>query len=183
MSPVFSRIIAGPAGLAVVQALRALNAQRIDWVSPYPVDLTQASQAYWMSHGFDIGDVQVVTTPEQGFHAIYLTSTQAATQAAQRLAQSTADAALMLGTGMPTLKTLLAQRGQSRPPMLSSMLALMWQSVVRASSLSLERHGALLRPCGVCFRWQVYQLMLQQAGLRPSTNWRTKNFIGCCLTC
>ena len=126
------------AGLAVVQALRALNAQRIDLVSPYPDDLTQASRAYWMSHGFEIGDVQVVTTPEQGFHAIYLTSTQAATQAAQRLTQSTADAVLMLGTGMPTLKTLLAQRGQGGPPMLSSMLALMWQSVSQIGGSSVD---------------------------------------------
>jgi maleate isomerase len=87
--------------------------------------------------------VQTVTTPEQGFHAIYLTSTQAATQAAQRLTQSTADAVLMLGTGMPTLKTLLAQRGQAGPPMLSSMLALMWQSVSRVNALSVEPHRSI----------------------------------------
>ena len=125
------------AGLAVVDALRALNAQRIDLVSPYPADLTQASVAYWKSHGFDVGEVREVSTPQQGFHSIYLTSMQSASEATQSLSDSTADAVLMLGTGMPTLKTLLAQRGRPGPPVLSSMLALMWRSVSRAQAANV----------------------------------------------
>lgn len=122
------------AGLAVVQALHSLKARRVDLVSPYPADLTQASVAYWTSHGFEVGDVQVVSTPEHGFHAIYLTSNDAARVATERLAQSRADAVVMLGTGMPTLATLLAQQGRGGPPVLSCMLALLWQSVTRAAS-------------------------------------------------
>lgn len=123
------------AGLAVVQALSSLNAKRIDLVSPYPEDLTNASVAYWTSHGFEVGDVKAVNTPEQGFHAIYLTSTEAASLATEQLSQSRADAVLMLGTGMPTLNTLLANRGRSGPPVLSCMLALMWQSVMSMHSV------------------------------------------------
>lgn len=129
------RIPVVTAGLAVVQALRSLNAKRIDLVSPYPEDLTKACVAYWTSHGFDVGDVKVVRTPEQGFHAIYLTSTEAASSATEQLSHSRADAIVMLGTGMPTLNTLLANRGRTGPPVFSCMLALMWQSVMRVHSV------------------------------------------------
>ena len=117
------------AGMAVANALKTLGVRRLDLLSPYPRDLTQASVAYWMSHGFDIGTVQAVNASNPGFHAIYTTSSQSANNAAHALRASSADAVLMLGTGMPSLKTLLIQRDLVGPPWLSSMLALMWQSV------------------------------------------------------
>lgn len=128
------RIPVVTAGLAVVQALRSLNARRIDLVSPYPEDLTKASVAYWTSYGFDVGEVKAVRISEQGFHPIYQTCTEAATLATEELSQSRADAVLMLGTGMPTLNTLLANRGRFGPPVLSCMLALIWQSVMSSHS-------------------------------------------------
>ncbi len=117
------------AGRAVAAALRALGVRRLDVLSPYPNDLTEASVAYWMSHGFDIGTVQSVHSSDPGFHAIYTTSSDSTNNAARALKTSRADAVLMLGTGMPTLKTLLIQRELTGPPWLSSMLALMWQSI------------------------------------------------------
>jgi maleate isomerase len=127
------------AGRAVAAALRALGVRRLDLLSPYPSDLTQASIAYWMSHGFDIGAVQAVNTSDPGFHAIYTTSSASANTAAQALNTSSADAVLMLGTGMPTLKTLLIQRERAGPPWLSSMLALMWQSIAAIPNTPPER--------------------------------------------
>lgn len=117
------------AGRAVAAALQALDVRRLDLLSPYPNDLTQASMAYWVSHGFEIGSVQSVQSSDPGFHAIYTTSSESAKHAAQALRASDADAVLMLGTGMPSLKTLLMPREQAGPPWLSCMLALMWQSV------------------------------------------------------
>jgi maleate isomerase len=117
------------AGRAVAAALQALGVRRLDLLSPYPSDLTQASIAYWISHGFDIGTVQTVSSSHPGFHAIYTTSSASALHAAQALEASSADAVLMLGTGMPSLQTLLIQRERGGPPWLSSMLALMWQSI------------------------------------------------------
>lgn len=122
------------AGLAVAAALKTLGARRLDLLSPYPNDLTQASIAYWVSHGFDIGTVQAVNASDPGFHAIYTTSSESANNAALALRTSSADAVLMLGTGMPSLKTLLIQRDRMGPPWLSSMLALMWQSVAAISN-------------------------------------------------
>lgn len=117
------------AGMAVAAALQTLGVRRLDLLSPYTADLTQASIASWKSHGFDIGTVQSVHSSDPGFHAIYTTSSESANNAAQALSASSADAVLMLGTGMPSLKTLLTQRDRHGPPWLSSMLALMWQSV------------------------------------------------------
>jgi maleate cis-trans isomerase len=126
------------AGMAVAAALKTLGVRRLDLLSPYPSDLTQASIAYWVSHGFDIGTVQAVNSSEPGFHAIYTTSSQSTDNAAQALRASSADAVLMLGTGMPSLKTLLTQRERTGPPWLSSMLALMWQSVAAIPNTSSE---------------------------------------------
>jgi maleate cis-trans isomerase len=126
------------AGMAVAAALKTLGVRRLDLLSPYPSDLTQASIAYWVSHGFDIGTVQAVNSSDPGFHAIYTTSSESANNAAQALSASSADAVLMLGTGMPSLKTLLVQRDRTGPPWLSSMLALMWQSVAAIPNTPAE---------------------------------------------
>ena len=126
------------AGMAVAAALKTLGVRRLDLLSPYPNDLTQASIAYWMSHGFDIGMVQAVNSSDPGFHAIYTTSSESANSAAQALSATSADAVLMLGTGMPSLKTLLLQRDRIGPPWLSSMLALMWQSVAAIPNTAPE---------------------------------------------
>ena len=46
-------------GLAVVDALNALGARKIGFVSCYPPALTLASSGYWASHGFEIGEIAV----------------------------------------------------------------------------------------------------------------------------
>ena len=116
------------AGMAVVQALQHMGAQRLALASPYPSALTQASVAYWQSHGFEVLQVQNVTTTSEGFHAIYTTGADAAAQAVQGLRSKGADAVLMLGTGMPSLQAISAHGKGDGPPVLSSMLALVWQA-------------------------------------------------------
>ncbi|NBS09385.1 MAG: hypothetical protein EBT49_08150 [Betaproteobacteria bacterium] len=116
------------AGTAVVQALQHMGAQRLALASPYPSELTQASVAYWQSHGFEVLQVQNVATTSEGFHAIYTTGADAAAQAVQGLRSTGADAVLMLGTGMPSLQAIRTQGQGDGPPVLSSMLALMWQA-------------------------------------------------------
>jgi len=127
------------AGQAVVAALQQLGAQRLALASPYPQELTQASVAYWQSHGFEVAQVQNVTASTPGFHAIYTTDSAAAAQAVQSLRGAGADAVLMLGTGMPSLQAIGAQGQEAGPPVLSSMLALMWQ----ATSLVQPKHRDL----------------------------------------
>lgn len=138
------------AGMAVVQALRQVGAQRLALASPYPTELTQASVAYWQSHGFEVQHVQSVATSSQGFHAIYTTGTDAAAHTVQALRGSGADAVLMLGTGMPSLQAICDGGQVDGPPVLSSMLALMW----RASALCHDQHQDI-RPWLSAVQWSA----------------------------
>jgi hypothetical protein len=55
---------------------------------------------------------------------------------------------LMLGTGMPSLQAILRQGQGADPPVLSSMLALMWQT----TSVVQDRHRDL-RPWLTATDW------------------------------
>jgi len=148
------------AGQAVVAALQQLGAQRLALASPYPPDLTQASVAYWRSHGFEVAHVQNVTASTPGFHAIYTTDSAAAAQAVQSLRGVGADAVLMLGTGMPSLQAMGAVGQGGVAPVLSSMLALMWQ----ATSLVQPKH----RDLGPWLDGALWSHRAQAMGLCPA---------------
>jgi maleate isomerase len=104
--------------------------------------------AYWQSHGFEVQQVHNVATSSPGFHAIYTTGTDAADQAVLALRGSGADAVLMLGTGMPCLQAICDLGQGGGPPVLSSMLALMW----RASMLCQDQHQDI-RPWLSAAQW------------------------------
>ncbi len=115
--------------LAVVDALNAIGARRIALVSCYPPALTEASSAYWQSHGFGIGEIATSFNAESGFHPIYSLSGCDAAEALSDLGQQDHDAILMLGTGMPTLRPLAEAADMPGPPTLSCMLCLAWRCV------------------------------------------------------
>lgn len=116
---------------AIVDCLVHMNARRIVLASPYPESLTQASVAYWVSHGLTVVQVAPIATDSTQFHPIYGTSAAAAGRALDGLlGQRGIDAVLMLGTGLPTLAPLMnANRTQNSTPVLSSMLCLAWKAI------------------------------------------------------
>jgi maleate isomerase len=118
------------AGRAVAEALRRFGARRIGLVSPYPPDLTEASIAYWRSHGFEIAAVTGAFDPSSKFHPIYDLPAAHAEGALAGIDLASVDAVVMLGTGMPTLGPILAHAGGSPIPLLSCMSALAWRSLV-----------------------------------------------------
>lgn len=131
------------AGRAVRDALRALSARRIGLVSPYPDDLTRAGIAYWEALGFEVARVSGSEMREGAFHPIYAMDGAGATAALTALDPAGLDAVVMLGTGMPTLRPILAHGRHGGAPVLSCMLALAWRSVEavtggRADAASLE---------------------------------------------
>ena len=116
--------------LAVVDALHAIGARRIALVSCYPPDLTEASCAYWQSHGFGIGEIATSFNAESGFHPIYSLNAGDAAEALSDLGgRGDHDAILMLGTGIPTLRPIAEAAGRPGPPTLSCMLCLVWRCV------------------------------------------------------
>jgi maleate isomerase len=112
------------AARAVCDALAALGARRIGLVSPYPDDVTAASVDYWRSRRFTVARVVCVPPPADAFHPIYVLGSREAEPALRGLDPNGLDAAVLLGTGMPTLPAIAAQPALGEAPVISSMLAL-----------------------------------------------------------
>ena len=116
--------------LAITDALRALNAQNIGLVSPYPDDLTEASIGYWESRGFTVRDCVKAVGVDGAFHPIYSLTGDSARNAITPLREQypTLDAIVLLGTGMPTLAPIADVAGAGGPPVISCMLCLAWRT-------------------------------------------------------
>ena len=113
-------------------ALQDLGAADIAIVSPYDDRLTQASGDYWASRGLRVR--QVVRVEARSVHGaephpIYGLNSEAATDALGRVDAAGCDAIVMLGTGMPTLGAVRQAARLQGKPVLSSMLALVWDAL------------------------------------------------------
>lgn len=137
-------------GLAVVDALNVLGARKIGFVSCYPPSLTKASNTYWESHGFEIGQIAGSFNEDSNFHPIYSLLAGNASEALAKLRGTEHDAIVMLGTGMPTLKPIADVVGDGGPPVLSCMLCLAWRSVqqIKRQSPSIKTLRAWSRGDG-----------------------------------
>jgi maleate isomerase len=116
--------------VCVVNALRNLGAKRIGLSSPYPDGLNQKSTLYWQDQGFEVVCVSRVEAAQDAFHPIYAIGSKEARSSMTHFLGQSMDAVVMLGTGMPTLSTILEMNSiQDHPPVLSSMLATVWSSM------------------------------------------------------
>jgi maleate cis-trans isomerase len=121
--------------LAVVDALHALGAHRIGLVSPYPDSLLLHSIAYWRSRGFTVEAVaKVVATAQDHLrsgsaHPVYALGSESVVEALATLRGNSLDAIVMLGTGMPSLKSILQFPILDGAPVFSCTLALAWRCV------------------------------------------------------
>lgn len=120
------------AGWAVRQTLKILNAKRIALVSPYPDNLLMHSKAYWQSDGFEVLDVaQVVQSTVSAIknvpnHPVYALGSEDVVQSLQNVSHTEADAVVLLGTGLPTLRCLLQAPQILGKPVISCNMALAW---------------------------------------------------------
>jgi maleate isomerase len=116
------------AGRAVVDALGRFGARRVALVSPYPPALTEASVAYWRSHGLDVASVTNVVRGVSTFHPIYDLTASSVEDAMAVIDLKTVDAVLILGTGVPSLGAIL-KSANTAVPILSCTAALAWRSL------------------------------------------------------
>lgn len=129
--------------LAVVDALRALNAHRIGLVSPYPEGLDQRSVDYWQSRGFRVQAKSKVVhgkghrPPSGPANPIYAIDSDAVMAAFEPLRDQALDAVVMLGTGMPSLKSILHVPSLGGAPVFSCTLALAWRCACAAQGIAL----------------------------------------------
>ena len=110
------------ASLAISRALESVGAGSIVLVSPYPDWLTEMSVAYWEKLGIKVIKVRKMS---EEFRAYELT-TQEVAEALTEIADTTADAVVLSGTGMLTVPAILKASGQARVPLLSSNICSAW---------------------------------------------------------
>ncbi|MFT8244874.1 hypothetical protein [Roseomonas sp. BN140053] len=118
------------AARAVRDAFAVLGARDVGLVSPYPPDLTEASARYWTARGFRVARVAGAELQGGAFHPIYAMAGATAEKALTALDPAGLDAVVLLGTGMPTLRPILAHPQVGRAPVLSCMLALAWRTTL-----------------------------------------------------
>ncbi|MFC6584949.1 hypothetical protein [Sulfitobacter aestuariivivens] len=114
------------AALATVAALRALGAARIALLTPYPETLNKACTPYWESFGFEVVAKAGPALEDTAFHPIYAMAGSGVLASYRELSATSADAVLMLGTGMATLEPILTGLEEGLKPAVSCNLALAW---------------------------------------------------------
>jgi maleate isomerase len=114
------------AAQAIEAALATLGVGTIALVSPYPAWLTDACLAYWGRHGVRVtATLQLLSGPGES-HRIYTLSSSAVLEAIASFDALGAEAVLLAGTGMPSLRAILALEATQEVPVLSSNLCLAW---------------------------------------------------------
>lgn len=149
------------AALASVAMLRAMDAKKVALLTPYPESLNRHCIPYWETHGFEITHHLGPTLREEAFHPIYSLAGDAVLDSYRELAKSGADAILMLGTGMATLRPLLIGHREGLPPAISCNLALAWACAQRKSWHQLGDGGVAdwidtatwAQRANACFGW------------------------------
>ena len=110
------------ASLAIATALEALNARRLSIVSPYPQWLTDHAIGYWESAGFGL---QQVVKVSEDFRAYELEDHEVAA-AMSKLQAAYGDAIILSGTGMMSVRTIIAAQARLGVPVLSSNICGAW---------------------------------------------------------
>lgn len=120
---------------AIRAALTHLGARKIALFAPYPSWLVQASQDYWKQAGLTITDTATVALDTSDTRHVYRVRTPMVLDAIETLDWREADAVVLTGTGVPTLRAIAEIARRSGKPVLSSNLCLAW-ALLR--SLKLE---------------------------------------------
>ncbi|MDA0923510.1 maleate cis-trans isomerase family protein [Roseicyclus sp.] len=115
------------AATAVNDALRVLGVQRVALVSPYHASLNEASAVYWAARGFDVVAKPSAFRESGEFHPIYSLPSDAAMPALDAVADTGAEAVVILGTGLPSLRPIRTRPFIGAAPLLSCNLCLVWR--------------------------------------------------------
>jgi maleate isomerase len=114
------------AAQAVKAALDTLRVRAIALISPYPDWLTEACRSHWERSGMRVSAILQLPSGPAEAHGIYgLTSTEVL-EAVASFDVRGAQAILLTGTGMPSLRVILELEPAYGVPVLSSNLCLAW---------------------------------------------------------
>jgi maleate isomerase len=111
---------------AIRTALSELGVRRIALFAPYPSWLIKASEEYWARCGLEIVSTATVPLDISDTRHVYRIRSPMVIEAAGALQWEQADAVVLTGTGMPTLRAIPEIARRSGKPVLSSNLCLTW---------------------------------------------------------
>lgn len=121
------------AAQAIRRSLAALNARVISLVAPYPPWLIDTCRGYWAAAGIELASVISYGPGPADTRDVYGFTSGLVEAATRDLDVAGADAVVLTGTGVPTLRVMPEIARRTGRPVLSSNLCLMW------SLLSMER--------------------------------------------
>ncbi len=119
---------------AVAETLASLGCVRVALVVPYPDWLSRRAVAYWEARGLTV----IGVVKPQGVVSIYDITPEAVLEAITRLDLRSAEAILLSGTGMATLRVLEAHAPTSEIPVVSANQCAAWQALSRCIGPRLE---------------------------------------------
>ena len=117
---------------AIVDALAHMGIRRIAVLAPYPQWMVDESHRYWEHRGLTITAAARAVIDAEDTRNIYRIRTGLVLDAARQLDTQDADAIVMTGTGMPTLRAIPYIARLTGKPVLSSNLCLAWAMLQRA---------------------------------------------------
>jgi maleate isomerase len=109
---------------AIEARLKSLDASAIALITPYPDWLFKTGIDYWTARGFRMPVIGHARLPGADLHQIYELGSQQALDVLRSLDLDGVDAVLFSGTGMPSLRAILAAQPETGLPVISSNLAL-----------------------------------------------------------
>jgi maleate isomerase len=112
---------------AILAALETLGLKRVAIAAPYPGKLGEASLAFWADQGLDIAAHTTIDIGTGDTRAIYGITSETALAALNALDLNGAEAVLLTGTGMPSLRVIAEAREALGVPILSSNYCLAWR--------------------------------------------------------
>ncbi len=128
------------AAASILAALKTLAAHRVGILSPYGDPLHGQGMRFWADQGLEIVRAERLAGNDSDFHPIYGMGSDAATRGVRALGHEGLDVILILGTGLPTLRTLLDFEGKP-VPILTPNLAVMWRTALALSGEPPSRAG------------------------------------------
>lgn len=121
---------------SIMLAMEALGVRTVAILAPYPKWMADASHQYWESRGLKVSASERTVLNTEDTRNIYRIRTSMVMAAAAKLDVSQADAVLITGTGMPSLRAVTELARNTGKPVLSSNICLAW-ALLRATGVKI----------------------------------------------
>lgn len=125
------------AARAILDACKFLGIARVALLAPYPQWIVDASLVYWKQCGLIVTSFARTALDATDTRAIYKIRAPMVMDAAKALDIDQADAVLISGTGMPSLRVMPQLSLRSGKPVLSSNLCLAW-ALLRQTGVAID---------------------------------------------